>query len=248
MHVRTRGVYRGGEGVIWRLIQEAWARLHAQTRDPLPRALPEGISLVDRRAHAVQAHGLRGAWKVGRRPWSKTTGITLHQTACLLGERAARWDSVGAHVGITRGGQIIWLHDFDRVVAHGNGWNAQCVGIEIDGLFAGVEGDLSTVWDDPSTPHREQPHVLTDAQVTATLAAIHMIVERVEINGGAVRALVSHRQSSATRRNDPGSAVWQRIALPASAAHGLSDGGPGFAIGDGRPNPREWDPSRTERY
>lgn len=200
------------------------------------------MNIIDRRKFAAQAHGPKGKWKVGRRAPSKTTGICLHQTACVLGERVERWDTVGCHVGITRAGQVIWLHSFDRIVAHGNGWNAGTVGIEIDGLFAGVEGDPSTVWDDPSTPRREQGMPLPSVQVAACLDAIRWIVRESK---GTIRALVAHRQSSADRRNDPGSAIWQAVALPMMAECGLSDGGAGFKIGDGSPIPQAWDPSRT---
>lgn len=198
------------------------------------------MNLIDRRKFAAQQHGPKGKWKVGRRALAKTTGICLHQTACLLGERPERWDTVGCHVGITRSGKVIWLHDFDRVVAHGNGWNAQTVGIEIDGLYAGIEGDAKTVWDDPSTPQRELGMVLTVETEIAVKDAIRWICGKAP----AVKALVAHRQSSESRRNDPGSAIWQRIALPMMKECDLSDGGPGFKIGDGRPIPEAWDPSR----
>jgi hypothetical protein len=199
--------------------------------------------LVDRRMHASQGHGPGGRWAVGRRPWGKVTGICLHQTACVLGERPERWDTVGCHVGITRGGKVIWLHDFDHVVAHGNAWNAQTVGVEIDGLYAGVQGDEDTVWDDPSTATREQGMDLTPEAALAARYAIGWICRRVAEHFGKVTALVAHRQSSKSRRNDPGSEAWTRVALPMHAELGLSDGGPGFEIG-GYPIPEEWDPSR----
>lgn len=226
------------------MIHAFLSRLRALTQGPAPHD-PPGTSFHDRRSTALQAH--RGA-RVRSRPWAKVTGICLHQTACMLGERPGRWDSVGAHVGVTRAGAVIWLHGFDRIVAHGNGFNAQTVGIEIDGLYAGVEGDPRTVWDDPSTPAREQGMALTPEAIEATKQAIRWIVDEVEGYGGDVRALVAHRQSSGARRNDPGSAIWQAVALPMMRELGLSDGGPWFAIGDGRPVPRDWDPSRDERY
>ena len=132
--------------------------------------LPPTLNFHDRRKTAAQGHGPKQAWRVGSRPWSKVTGICLHQTACVLGERPERWDTVGAHIGITRSGKVIWLHDFNRIVAHGNGWNAGTVGIEIDGLYAGVEGDASTVWNDPSTARRE----------------VGMDLEKTNVNGGAI--------------------------------------------------------------
>lgn len=206
------------------------------------------LGLVDLRAKASKEH------VYGLRTWKKVTGITLHQTACLLGERLGddepwrRWYGVGCHIGITRSGSILWLHDFDRLVVHGNGWNAHTVGIEIDGLYAGIQGDPRTVWDDPSTPRRETGMDLPIVQAAAARDAIRWIVGRVAWRKGKVRALVAHRQSSKNRRNDPGSAIWQSVALPLHAELGLSDGGDGFAIGTGYPVPREWDPNRTARY
>jgi N-acetyl-anhydromuramyl-L-alanine amidase AmpD len=156
----------------------------------------------------------------------------------LLGESISRYDSVGAHFAVTRMGKVIWLHDFDRQVAAANGWNDGTVSIEVDGLYAGVEGDASTVWDDPSTPSKEQAMVLTPATVTALKALLRWIKQQL---GPQMNAIVSHRQASDDRRNDPGSAIWQQAALPMSAELGCSDGGIGFKLGDGLPIPEVWD-------
>lgn len=204
---------------------------------PAERYLPPG--LVDMRARASKEH------VYGRRPWSKVTGVCLHQTACEMGERPERYAATGAHVVITRSGKIIWLHDFDDLVVHGNGWNAQTVGFEIDGLFAGVEGDPRTVWDDPSTARHETGRPPTPEQLEAAKHAIRWVNHEVAAKGGQLKALVAHRQSSDTRRNDPGSAVWKAVALPMMAELHLSDGGPGFKIGDGYAIPEAWDPSRV---
>lgn len=198
--------------------------------------------LVDRREYAAQGHGPKQAWRVKQRGWHEVRGICLHQTACLLGERDERWDTVGAHIGITRAGKVIWLHDFDRIVAHGNGWNAQTVGIEIDGLYAGVEGRPETVWNDPSTPIREVGMVLTPAAIESAKQTIRWIFQRTLAHASRIRALVAHRQSSESRRDDPGSAIWQAVALPMHAELDLNDGGVGFKLGDGYAIPAEWDP------
>lgn len=215
------------------------------TVKPILEAFPPPPTLVDRRKTAAQSHH---GYATRSRDWSAVTGICLHQTACVLGERPERWDSVGAHLGVMRGGRVIWLHDFDRLVIHGNGWNAKTVGIEIDGLYAGVDGDTRTVWNDPSTPMREQGMTLTTAAMDAARATIRWICSEVAKRGGQVSKLVAHRQSSKDRRDDPGSAIWKGIALPMSEELGLDDGGDGFTIG-GYPIPVEWDPSRTRhRY
>jgi hypothetical protein len=153
-----------------------------------------------------------------------------------------RWNTVGAHIGVMRSGRVVWMHDFDTEVAHGNGWNTATVGIEIDGLYAGIHGDNSTVWDDPSTPRRETGMEITIDSVEATKQAIRWICSEVAKNGGQVKALVAHRQSSASRRNDPGSALWKNVALPMMLELGLNDGGVGFKLGKGNAIPEAWDP------
>lgn len=223
--------------------------LDAFRKQRLRGGYPDVVDFHDRRETAAQGHGPGQRWRTSGRRWSAVTGICLHQTACVLGERVERWDTVGCHVGITRAGKVIWLHSFDRVVAHGNGWNAGTVGIEIDGLYAGVEGDVSTVWNDPSTARRETGMELPEVQAEAARQVIRWIARETAENGGAIKALVAHRQASASRRDDPGSAIWQRVALPLSAELGLTDGGPGFKLGDGMAIPHEWDPARKgERY
>lgn len=182
----------------------------------------------------------------GRRSWKDVTGICLHQTACVLGERPGRWDNVNCHVGVTRAGKAIWLHDFTDVVAHGNGWNNRCVGIEMDGLYAGVDGDPSTVWNDPTTPQGEVGQVPTPELVATSLEVVRWICHVVKSHGGEIKYLVAHRQSSQNRRDDPGSALWKAVALPLHAELGLTDGYPGtLKIGDGYAIPESWDPSRA---
>lgn len=222
------------------IVNAVWDVFRKATAAPLPEQLP-GVVFYDRRRTAAQAHGERGKWKVGRRSIKKLTGICLHQTACVLGERPERWDTVGAHFGITRSGAVMWLHDFDHLVAAANGWNDGTVSIEVDGLFAGDERDPASVWDDPSTKKRELGMEPTPEQIHALQQLIRWIHDKAAALGANIRVLVAHRQSSKSRRDDPGSAVWRRGALPMMAELGLSDGGVGFVLG-GYPIPECWDP------
>lgn len=220
------------------------AQLNALARVATPSSVEVPSQVIDRRKFAIQAHGPEREWQVTDRKWSEVTGTCLHQTACVLGENPSRWDSVGAHIGITRSGKIIWLHDFDREVAHGNGFNAQTVGIEVDGLFAGIEGDSKTVWDNPGTVVHEVAQTLTPAQAESLKVAVRWIAAEIAAKSGTpMRALVAHRQSSESRRNDPGSAIWA-VALELMKELKLSDGGPKFKIGSGSPIPEAWDPTR----
>jgi hypothetical protein len=226
--------------MIWDLVRNAISRL--RTTPELPPSLP-GSEFHDRRRFAAQSHH---GYKTRVRPLAKVTGICLHQTACVMGERPQRYDGMGAHVGVTRAGRVIWLHDWDRRVIAANGLNDSTVSIEFDGLLFGVEGDAHTVWDNPATPAREQGMALTPEQVTAGRDVIRWIVADVARRGGAVTAIRAHREASASRRSDPGQAVWRDVALPMAAELGLAAGGK--TIGDGLPIPREWDPASEHQY
>jgi hypothetical protein len=212
-------------------------------RDHLSQGLPP---ITDRREHARPSYVDAAKQRVYYTPRPRllriVRGWTLHQTAAVLGDlREDRWDTVGAHRGVTAAGQRYLLHDLGRVVYHGNGWNALTGGIEIDGLFAGVEGDRSTVWKNGPESH------LTDLQTQAVMWTIVDGYIEVAEGGGGMTALVAHRQSSATRRNDPGGEIWRRIALVMQRLLELRDGGQvdhRFKIGGGSPIPEAWNPAR----
>jgi hypothetical protein len=165
-----------------------------------------------------------------------------------MGERLERYDTIGCHLVVLRSGRILRMADNNRIVYHGNGWNRQCVGIEVNGLYSGREDDPDTAldesmrstWDDPSTPTREKPMQVTPQSMTALRMLIRWICCDVMHNGGRVSVLNAHRQSSKDRRNDPGEAIWKSAALPLHTELGLTDGGVGFTVG-GLPVPECWD-------
>lgn len=207
------------------------------TNQHILEAFPPPAIMIDRRAPAAAKHR-----DGGPRPWKQITGICLHQTACSMGERPERYDTLGAHFAVLRSGRVVWVHDMEQVVWHGNGWNAGTVGIEIDGLYEGVQGDPHTIWDDPSTKVHEVGQRATPDAIEATKALCRWICGVVAKNGGEIKALVAHRQASEDRRDDPGSELWQAIALPLHAELGLTDGGVGFKLGTGYAIPESWDP------
>jgi N-acetyl-anhydromuramyl-L-alanine amidase AmpD len=180
----------------------------------------------------------------GRRSWTQITGMTLHQTACLLGERPQRWGTVVAHLGVTRAGQVLWMHDFEKVVWHGNGFNSFTIGIEMDGTYAGIEGEDRTFWRPADEPDRK-PQAPTLELVEGAKATVRWICHEVARHGGRIQRLLAHRQSSSARQCDPGSALWQQVAMPLHKELGLDDGGPGYTVGTGCPIPEKWDPSRV---
>jgi N-acetyl-anhydromuramyl-L-alanine amidase AmpD len=181
------------------------------------------------------------------RPWTRCTAIVLHQTACLLGERPERFVSSAAHFFVLRSGTVVQVHPIDARTACSSALNYGGIAVEVDGHFEGVLGDVSTYWRPASSPTR-QPMRPTPAQLVAALELGRWIVGEVAAHGGQVRHVLAHRQGSATRRSDPGSEIWQGVALPLQAELGLDDGGEGFAAGGGLPIPHEWDPRRAAKY
>ena len=214
-----------------------------------PSLLPPNLyDIRAQAAHLGKVDAKVMAKRGSARDWDGVTGICLHQTATVLGENPDRWASLGAHIGVTRAGKILWVHDFDRIIYHGNGWNTRTVGIEIDGRYCGVEGDERTFWRPKENPE-VMPQKLTPETVEAAKKTIRWVHQVVANNGGQIRFLVAHRQSSESRRSDPGSAIWQEIALPISAELSLNDGGQGFKIGAGYPIPEAWNPAYVgEKY
>lgn len=193
-------------------------------------ALP-GIEFHDRRITAAQSHH---GYATRPRNVTKVTGICLHQSACYLGERPARYDSGGAHFFVTRAGRVIWLHAENRWVCAANNWNDGTISIEIDGLYAGSKS--GHVWDNPATAAHEQAMVLTPEAAAAALQLIAWLRAR----NPQLRVIVAHRQASADRLDDPGLEPWRDVALKC----GLQTA-PTTTLGDGKPIPEDWDPSQV---
>jgi hypothetical protein len=180
------------------------------------------------------------------RSWAQVDSIVLHQTACVLGEEPRRWYDIPIHVGITRAGLVLWLNKFDINLPHANGFNSRSVGIEIDGAFAGVEGDKKTFW---AGGGYKEPMSITPAQIDSARQAVRWIVDICKANGAQIKHVFAHRQSSSQRVSDPGSKVWQEVALWAEKTLGLTAGGEeGYCIGGGKAIPKEWDSRRLASY
>ncbi len=208
-----------------------------------------------------------------RRRWSEVTGITLHQTAtCFLSDldpdeaklkRAlARVAKIRAHLVVLRCGEVAFNAPLDRRMSHGHAFNRHDVGIEIDGYFAGVDGDNATFWKPKSRPDRK-PMESSPIQVKAARGGCRYIVETVAANGGEVLYIHAHRQTHRGKPSDPGELIWRDIALWCKAELGLSDEGPDYYVphhkhkkpgglsskaGPGRPIPVQWDPDNTWDY
>jgi hypothetical protein len=204
---------------------------------PLPTN--EVSEVVDRR----HTHPLLKGRPTPRKP-SRVTGIVLHQTATKLGDRPSRYDNVACHLAVTPNGTVVYVNDVLAYVWHAHGGNSFTIGIEIDGRFEGVEGNIRTLWGHTKgvkpTPFRE-------AQVLAARRAVRLAVEYGRAAGCDVTKLYAHRQFSNQRVSDPGSAIWSRIAVWARDELGLET--PlSYTKDTGKPISTEWDPLGKTKY
>lgn len=215
-----------------------------------------------------------GERRLGRRAWKTITGITLHQTAVRLlradtteqtrvDKAVSRASRIGVHHVVLRNGVSVWSNPYNVMMPHAQRvFNASDVGIEVDGYFAGVEGDLRTFWRPKTKPDR-MPLGASQPQIDAAIETCAFIISEVARHGGRIRYIHAHRQTSSSRTSDPGELVWKSIAIPVMQKFDLSYGGPGFFIptranrverdahssaGPGRPIPREWDPTGQHTY
>ena len=187
------------------------------------------------------------------REWKTISGVVLHRTACVLGEKPERYLPVNAHIGVTMGGRIVLAHAWNKMIWHGHAPSPWTIGIEFDGNPEGKPG----YWWKPGGG----PHPITDAQVAAADVLLDLLLAEFKRNDQELRYIVAHRQSSDQREADPGWECWQKIALPwmerTGAVPGPRDGHPptkglklpvgyaGDTWGTGLQIPREWDPRST---
>ncbi len=164
------------------------------------------------------------------------------------GDPGRRVCGIRVHVSCLRNGDAVLARDLDKRLPQAQRvFNAHDVGIEMEGYYAGVDGDLRTFWRPRSRPNR-QPMVPTEGLVHAARDAVVMICETVADQGGEIRYVHAHRQTANSRISDPGELLWKAVGIWAQDALGLSDGGPDFYVKRGRPIPREWDPRRVHPY
>ncbi len=169
------------------------------------------------------------------RDMSKVTHIVLHQTACRLGTRPSRYYDVACHCAVLHNGTVLYVNDLRHAVWHGHGFNPFSIGIEVDGHFAGIEGDTRTVWKGGG-PTNE----LTPEQAQGIKNLLSWLVGQGVALGGGFTSLVAHRQSSNQRQGDPGSAIWGAVASWARETLGMKI--PWYeTIGSGLYLPRQWE-------
>lgn len=204
-------------------------------------------------------HRVRRTMEAGRivehveeRDPKRIDGIVLHQTACSFGPsddanaRHRRALGVACHALAFRDGAVVLANPLRWTVLHGNGLNDRSLGLEVEGLYSGLEDDPSTLPDEAArSTWGGRPDVVSELLVAAGRRALRELVERGRAEGMPIRYVWAHRQSSRTRRSDPGAVLWRRLIVEyAQPVLGLV-AQPSMVLqskssGPGRPIPAAW--------
>lgn len=224
----------------WDAIEKNWPGCSSQDNaDTEPKIEHEGV--VDLRGKHARPKLLNK--KNPKRTWSTITGVTLHQTGCMLSNNPARWKTLNAHIGITRDGKFIVANDPTDYIWHAQGLSKHTIGIEICGSFQGIDGNDCTRWKEGGGPDH-----LTLEMEQALNRAFDWILAEFKTNNQIWQHVYAHRQSKSTRTADPGSEIWNKIAQLWIARIGGSDGGPDWKKGSGKPIPKEWNSKYSNHY
>lgn len=173
-----------------------------------------------------------------RRP-EDIDSIVIHQTACDFKARKGqprylRALDVACHALVFKTGETVLAAPFLWHVNHANGFNPGSLGIEVEGHYPGIQG-RGPGEDSFSPEHR-----------IAFRECIRALVFQAEKEGIHIRYVFAHRQSSSTRRADPGFEIWgETIAIAQDLGLRTS---PGSYLGGGRPIPEQWDPESFRLY
>jgi hypothetical protein len=193
----------------------------------------------------------------------RVIGICLHQTAVRFGTspaqlRAAKGDralalasralNIASHLTVfceasdkSHGPLIVPNAPLRWHVNHGNGLNPLAQGMEIDGLYAGIMSDPRTVW------AGKTPTPAMESTLEVARAGLRWLYESSMNENMRLQYLWAHRQSSATRRSDPGEWLWRNVATWARDQLGLK-WEPSRTWGDGLPLPAVWGVDGGARY
>jgi N-acetylmuramoyl-L-alanine amidase len=180
--------------------------------------------IIDLSAQSDHSH------RKGKRDPKSVYALVLHQMACCFRRRdpLRSYLRIKSHFAILPEGQILQLHPVSALLWASHGFNSKSVAVEFAGNFPNTTGK----WWKGETYGRDRP---TAAQLEAGRCLVRHLVRTM-----GLRVVLAHRQSSNMRENDPGPEVWSHVGQWAIDTLGLSDGGPGFRIGNGKPIPDAW--------
>lgn len=194
--------------------------------------------------------------KVAVRAPATVTGIVLHQTAVWYSVSQAQINDAGGdkHLALHKRslnvachliafdgkgagldcGHAVWPNPLEWYVYHANTANDLSLGIECEGDYPGLVSAGCVM---PS-----------DRLIRAARDAVRFAVEQGRAQGMKIQYIWAHRQSNASRRADPGEALWKEVVVNyAVPVLGLKTE-TARVWGDGRPVPLEWDPNGVGKY
>jgi hypothetical protein len=190
------------------------------------------------------------------RPWGRITGVVVHQTACVFGplaepeKRYRRALKVACHALAFRDRVVALPNPMQYYVHHANALSDTTLGLEVEGRYSGLlddpdtieREDLKTAWKGISDP-------ITSDVIDTAREALRLLVEGARANGAPIQHVYAHRQSSPSRRSDPGQGLWKSVVLEYGCpklglkVHSYLNVFSKSNNGNGRPIPIEWDPS-----
>jgi hypothetical protein len=124
----------------------------------------------------------------GTRTWEQLTSLMLHTTA-VSGIGKQRGIGLPCHFFVPKEPALVLCHELERILAHGHAANRFSACVEISGVSS---------WED-------------DTQVPRVQALLRYFKARRLAQAGADAPyyVMTHRQSHASRVNDPGKQIWQ---------------------------------------
>jgi hypothetical protein len=200
----------------------------------------------------------------GTRDPKKVHALVLHQMACCFQRKDPlnNYLKTGAHFAILSDGRILQLHPVSAMIWASNCLSPRSVAVEFAGNFPSTSGRWwfdcekdprtgdykakgnATCCEYLRTHKRDQKgcdYLQSQRnQVTAAQIEAGRYLVRYLIRTMGLKTIVAHRQSSATRENDPGPDIWYHVGQWAVDNLGLNDGGPGFKCGSGNSIPDAW--------
>lgn len=207
----------------------------------MPRAMwiePEIIDLTEA-SNKLERKGTRAAAKVD--------AVVLHQIADDRGSEPMQYKNTRAHFVVTKTGKIIRLHPVESMLWASNAFNDVGVAVEFAGHFANDRG----VWWTGNAAR----NVPTNVQIEAGRELVLFLYMKHGIkkvyahrqgylpdNGVYVKGIINQRS------NCPGPDVWCGVGEWAKLNLGLSDGGKGYAIGNGTAIPDSWRTVRVPSF
>ena len=162
--------------------------------------------------------------------WAKQRQVDEDGKPAFDAQGNPLYAALKAPFGITYSGKILQIHPVDVWGYDAQGLSKRGIGVEIAGLFCGIEGDMSTR---PGAPASWKVQSVTTAQIAACKELARYLKRLLQSHGSDLREIHPHRCATDDRRPDPGSKAWKEIAIPLMAELGLTDGGPHFTLGKG---------------